>query len=182
MKYLGEASVTLDIKITRSEQGISLDQSHYVEKILKKYNYFDHDFKATSGYVFNIARGVVTWKSKKRAILAQSTMESEMIALAIASEEANWLRCLLAEIPLWEKPMSIVLIHCDNTTAIAKIENRYYNGKKRQIRRKHNTVRDCISKGVVRVDHVCTDKNFADPLTKGFSREKCLLMHNLRNI
>ena len=41
MKDLGEASVILGIKITRSEQGISLDQSHYVEKILKKYNYFD---------------------------------------------------------------------------------------------------------------------------------------------
>ncbi|GAU50608.1 hypothetical protein TSUD_410180 [Trifolium subterraneum] len=41
MKDLGEASVILGIKITRSEKGISLDQSHYVEKILKKYGYFD---------------------------------------------------------------------------------------------------------------------------------------------
>lgn len=37
MKNLGEVSV---INITRSEQGISLDQSHYMEMILKKYNYF----------------------------------------------------------------------------------------------------------------------------------------------
>jgi hypothetical protein len=41
MKDLREASVILGIKITRSEHGISLDQTHYVEKILKKYNYFD---------------------------------------------------------------------------------------------------------------------------------------------
>ena len=41
MKDLGEVSVILGIKITRSEKGISLDQSHYIEKILKKYNYFD---------------------------------------------------------------------------------------------------------------------------------------------
>ena len=41
MKYLGEAIVILGIKITRSEQGISLDKSQYVKKILKKYNYFD---------------------------------------------------------------------------------------------------------------------------------------------
>ena len=95
-----------------------------------------------------------------------------MIALATASEEASWLRCLLAEIPLWEKPMPAVLIHCDSTAAIAKIENRYYNGKRRQIRRKHSTIRDCISKGAVRVDHVRTDENLADPLTKGLAREK----------
>ncbi|KAL4037947.1 hypothetical protein IC575_001550 [Cucumis melo] len=41
MKDLGEADVILDIKITRIENGISLYQSHYIEKILKKYNYFD---------------------------------------------------------------------------------------------------------------------------------------------
>ena len=41
MKDLGEASVILGIYITRSEKGISLDQSHYIEKVLKKYNYFD---------------------------------------------------------------------------------------------------------------------------------------------
>ncbi|KAA0036533.1 retrotransposon protein, putative, Ty1-copia subclass [Cucumis melo var. makuwa] len=41
MKDLGEADVILDIKITRTENGIFLDQSHYIEKILKKYNYFD---------------------------------------------------------------------------------------------------------------------------------------------
>ena len=53
-----------------------------------------------------------------------------MIALATASEEASWLRSLLAEIPLWERPIPAVLIYCDSTAAIAKIENRYYNGKK----------------------------------------------------
>ena len=41
MKDLGEKSVILGIKVTRSVKGISLDQSHYVEKILRKYNYLD---------------------------------------------------------------------------------------------------------------------------------------------
>ncbi|TYK08520.1 Retrovirus-related Pol polyprotein from transposon TNT 1-94 [Cucumis melo var. makuwa] len=41
MKDLGEADVILGIKIARTEDEIFLDQTHYVEKILKKYNYFD---------------------------------------------------------------------------------------------------------------------------------------------
>ena len=41
MKDLGEASVILGLKITRSEHGFSLDQSHYIEIFLRKYNYFD---------------------------------------------------------------------------------------------------------------------------------------------
>ena len=95
-----------------------------------------------------------------------------MRTLEKSSEEASWLRSLLAEIPLWEKPLPAVLIHCDSTAAIAKIKNRYYNGKRRQIRRKHSTIRECISNGAVRVDFVRTNENLADPLTKGLNREK----------
>jgi len=79
---------------------------------------------------------------------------------------------LLSEIPLWEKLLPAVLIHCDSSAAIAKINNRYYNGKRRQIRRKHSTIRECISKGAVRVDFVRTNENLVDPLTKGLNKEK----------
>ena len=84
------------------------------------WNTLSNDSKATSGYISSIAGGVVSWKSKKQTILAQSTMESEMITLATTSEEASWLRSLLAEIPLWERLILAVLIHCDSTAAIAK--------------------------------------------------------------
>ncbi|XP_058751848.1 secreted RxLR effector protein 161-like [Vicia villosa] len=61
------------------------------------WNTLSDDSKATSGYIFSIAGGAVSWKSKKQTILAQSTMESEMIALATTSEEASWLRWLLGK-------------------------------------------------------------------------------------
>ncbi|CAL8096009.1 unnamed protein product [Prunus armeniaca] len=99
-------------------------------------------------------------------------MESEVIALAMASEEAGWLRNLLSDTPLWERPISVVLIHCDSTAAIAKVQNRYYNGKRRQIHCKHSTIREFLSNGAVRVDYVQSDENLADPLTKGLAREK----------
>jgi hypothetical protein len=85
--------------------GLNYQRYHVV---LEGYNNADwntlsNNSKATNGYIFSIDGGVVSWKSKKHTILAQSTMESEIIALAIASEEASWLRCLLVEIPLREK-------------------------------------------------------------------------------
>ncbi|TYK00361.1 putative Polyprotein [Cucumis melo var. makuwa] len=70
-----------------------------------------YDLKATSGYIFNIVGGVVVWKSKKQTILTQPTMESEMIALTATSEEASWLQSLLLEIPIWERPIPVILIH-----------------------------------------------------------------------
>ena len=81
-------------------------------------------------------------------------MKSEMIALATASEEVDQLRNLLLDISLWEKPILTVFIHCDSTVTIAKVQNRYYNGKRQQIRHKHSTIRDFFLNEAVKVDHV----------------------------
>ena len=42
MKDLGEANFILGMKITKTRDGIFLNQSPYVEKILRKYNFHDH--------------------------------------------------------------------------------------------------------------------------------------------
>ena len=72
-------------------------------------------------------------------------MKAELIALASACEEAGWLRDLLSEIPMWNKPIPPVLIYCDSTAAIAIVHNKYYNEKSiiksKSIRRKCSTVR-----------------------------------------
>ena len=46
-----------------------------------------------------------------------------------------------------------------------------YNGKSRHIRRKHDTVRQLLSSGIVTIDYVKSKDNIADPLTKGLTRE-----------
>ena len=46
-------------------------------------------------------------------------MESEFIALDKAGEEAEWLRQFLEDIPLWQKPVPAICIHCDNQAAIS---------------------------------------------------------------
>lgn len=74
--------------------------------------------KAISDYIFNIIGGVSSWRSNKQTLLAQSVIEYEMITLPSTSEEVSLSRCLLAEIPLWEKPIPIMLIHCNS--------NKYY--------------------------------------------------------
>ena len=47
MKNMGLADVILGIKITRTFSGIVLSQSHYVEKILKKFNKSDTSVSRT---------------------------------------------------------------------------------------------------------------------------------------
>ncbi|GKA82433.1 zinc finger, CCHC-type containing protein, partial [Tanacetum coccineum] len=40
-KDMGEADVILGIRIKHESNGIEISQSHYIEKVLKKFNYFD---------------------------------------------------------------------------------------------------------------------------------------------
>jgi len=136
------------------------------------WNTLSGDSLSTTGYVFTIGGGAISWKSKKQQIIAKSTMEVELIALSSASEEAGWLRDLLSEIPMWEKPISPVLIHCDSTATIGRVHNKYYNGKSRSIRKKHSTVRSYINNDTINVDYISTNDNIVDPLTKALAREK----------
>jgi hypothetical protein len=47
-------------------------------------------------------------------------MESEFVALAAAGKEAEWLRNLLLDIPLWPKPIAPIYIRCDSAATLAK--------------------------------------------------------------
>jgi hypothetical protein len=47
------------------------------------------DNKSTSGWVFTLGRGAISWASKTQTCISHSTMESEFIALAAAGKEAE---------------------------------------------------------------------------------------------
>src|SRR5438046_7592921 len=52
-------------------------------------------FRSTTGFCFLISGAPVSWTSKRQSITAQSTTESEYIALTEAGKQAVWLRHLL---------------------------------------------------------------------------------------
>ena len=47
--------------------------------------------KSTSGYVFTLGEGAVSWKSSKQTCITRSTMEVKFIALEKTSFEASGL-------------------------------------------------------------------------------------------
>ncbi|OQD68932.1 hypothetical protein PENPOL_c002G03309 [Penicillium polonicum] len=74
---------------------------------------------STSGFVFMMAGGPISWTSKKQSCVALSTTESEYIAEALATQEAIWLRQLLTEIGIdgsLKKPINIYYGTTDATT------------------------------------------------------------------
>nr|KAJ0207161.1 hypothetical protein LSAT_V11C500238120 [Lactuca sativa] len=274
MKDMGEAEAILGIRIRKGNNGISISQSHYIEKILKKFNFENcshvstpidpslkllpnkgspvsqleysraigclmyamistrpdiayavgrlsrytsnpsshhwqavsrvfkylkgtmnygltysgypsvlegysdaswinnlEDHSSTSGWVFLLGGGAISWASKKQTCITNSTMESEFVALSATGKEAEWLRNLIYEIPLWPKPISTISIRCDSAATLAKAYSQVYNGKSRHLGVRHSMIRELIMNGVISVEFVRTQLNLADHLTKGLARD-----------
>ncbi len=129
------------------------------------------DLYATIGYVFTFGGGVVSWRSCKQTILTRSTMKAELTALDTTTVESEWLRELLMDLPVVEKPIPAILLNCDNQTVIVKVNNSKDNAKSsRHVKRRLKSVRKLRNSGVITVTYLQTDKNLADPFTKGLSR------------
>ncbi|GJR60800.1 hypothetical protein Tco_1502962 [Tanacetum coccineum] len=114
----------------------------------------DHTF--ITSWVFLLGRGAILWASKKKICITDSTMESEFVALAAARKEAECLRNLIYEIPLWPKPISPITMHCDSATTLAKAYSQIYNGKSRHLVVRHIMVHELITNGVISVDFACS--------------------------
>ena len=85
--------------------------------------YTDSDFmsdkdsrKSTSGYVFMLGGGAISWRSIKQECTADSTSEAEYVAACEAAKEAVWLKRFLMElgvVPLARQPL---IVYCDTVS------------------------------------------------------------------
>jgi len=98
------------------------------------------DNKSTSGWIFSLGGGAISWASKKQTCISHSTMESEFIAIAAASKEAEWLRNMLFDIKLWSQPMSAISLYCDSEATMSRAYINIYNGKSRHISIRHGYI------------------------------------------
>ncbi|GJU62134.1 hypothetical protein Tco_1243969 [Tanacetum coccineum] len=129
------------------------------------------DNSSTSGWVFLLCGGAISWASKKQTCITCSTMESEFVALVAAGKEAEWLRNLILDIPLWSKPISPIFIRCDSAATLAKAYSQTYNGKSRYLGVRHSMIRELITNQVISIEFVRSQQNLVGHLTKGLARD-----------
>ena len=98
----------------------------YQDESLVPIGYTESDFqsdiesrKSTSGYVFILGGGVVSWRSVKQSSIVDSTMEAEYIATSEAAKEAVWLKNFLIDLEVVPTAQSVITLHCDNSGAVA---------------------------------------------------------------
>ncbi|WRX25041.1 Reverse transcriptase [Theobroma cacao] len=106
-------NIIVGIRIMRDNNSLTLSQSHYIEKIVMKYvsnkdkliaqneyvrvigclmyamnsNKIDHT--STTGWIFTISGVAISWGSKKQSCQAYSTVATEFIVLASATQEVE---------------------------------------------------------------------------------------------
>nr|GEV65234.1 hypothetical protein [Tanacetum cinerariifolium] len=93
----------------------------------------NHDNSSTSGWVFLLGGGAISWAFKKQTCITGSTMKYEFVALVVAGKEVEWLRNLILEISLWSKPIAHISIRCDSAATLTRVYSQMYNGKSRHL-------------------------------------------------
>ena len=80
--------------------------------------YVDSDFagdlekrKSTTGYMFTIVGGAVSWVSKLQNVIALSTTEAEYMATTQACKKAIWMKKLIEELGHKQEK---ILLYCDS--------------------------------------------------------------------
>ena len=113
--------------------------------------------------MFIISNAAVSWKSRKQGCVALSTAEAEYIALAVASQEAVWIKKLFAELDIEEdKP---IMIFEDNQSAIC-IAKHQQHGRTKHVDIKYHYTRDQVAANVIELKHCPSKEMIADALTK----------------
>ncbi|GKD37294.1 hypothetical protein Tco_1257501 [Tanacetum coccineum] len=162
MKDMREANVILVGKLSRYTSNLGTQHWQAIQRVLK-YLKKTMDYKLTyTGYPSVL---------EEKTYITGSTIESEFVALASASKEAEWLRNLILEISLWSEPIVHIFIHCDSGATLAKAYSRMYNGKSRHLGVRHSMIRELITNGVISIEFVRSQQNLAGHLTKGLTRD-----------
>ena len=126
--------------------------------------------KSTSGYVFCIAGGPVSWRSKKQDTVALSTAEVEYVALSSAAQECIWIKRLNSEFGNMSDGPAVIME--DNQSCIAIAKNPQHHGRSKHIDIKHHFIRELVGNKTIELRYCPIKEMAADFLTKALVREQ----------
>ncbi|KAK0603198.1 hypothetical protein LWI29_002398 [Acer saccharum] len=134
------------------------------------------DRKSTSGYVFILSGGAVSWSSKKQPIVTLSTTEAEFVAAADCACQAVWMRRILEKLSHAQDGCTTVM--CDNSSTIKLSKNPVMHGRSKHIDVWFHFLRDLTRDGVVELVHCGSQDQVADLMTKPLKLEAFLKLRD----
>jgi hypothetical protein len=119
---------------------------------------------STSGYVFQLAGGPISWSSKRQGEIATSTTHAEYIGQYNAILQLQWLQSILQETNLHTTPTTH--IYADNQSAIALSQNPEFHKRTKHFNVKLHYQRAVLETGNIQIGYIPTQEEAADGLTK----------------
>lgn len=138
------------------------------------------DRKSTSGYVFLLSSGAVSWSSKKQPVVSLSTTEAEFIAAASCACQAVWLKRVLENLDLVQG--RTIIVRCDNSSAIKLSKNPVMHGRSKHIDVRFHFLRELTKEGTVKLVHCVSQEQLADLMTKPLKMDAFLKLRELLGV
>ena len=165
LHVIGYIKNTLDYGLTYSRDA-EISPSAFVDA---DYGGCKDTRRSTSGYVFTMAGGAVSWSSKRQTTVALSTVEAEYVAMSRCAQQMVWMHSWLNEVQI--EFVVPGLIKGDNRGAIALTKNTKDHGKVKHIDIRHHYIRDLLQSGAISIEQVPSADNLADLFTKPLPRD-----------
>jgi hypothetical protein len=89
--------------------------------------------KSTSGYIFTLAGGAISWKSSKQTVTVSSTMYAEFVACYEATGQVNWLKKFMLGLKVVDDIHRPLKLYCDNEPAVCYAHNNKSSGAAKHI-------------------------------------------------
>ncbi|GJS27347.1 hypothetical protein Tco_0487967 [Tanacetum coccineum] len=125
----------------------------------------NQDKKSTTGGYQFLGRRLILWQCKKKTIVATSTTKAKYVAAASGCGQVLWIQ---NQLPDYGYNFMNTKIYIDNNSAICIVKNPVYHSRTKHIDIRHHFIRDYYEKKLICVDHIHTDDNVANLLTKPF--------------
>ena len=116
-----------------------------------------------------LSGGLIAFSSSTQRIVAQSTSESELVALNSAAKEGIYISSLLGELGFRTCSSSFDLL-TDNRSALSLASNGAFSSRSRHIAVRFASLREWVKDGRLALDFVGTKAMLADGLTKALAR------------
>jgi hypothetical protein len=128
------------------------------------------DRRLTSGFMFSLGSGAISWSSTKQPTVALLSTKAEYRGATIVACEVVWLQKLLSD--LGQSMDALVVIYCDNINSILLANNPVYHARTKHIEVHYHFIKEKVLTKEIDLIHVSTEDQVADIFTKALGTNK----------
>ena len=126
---------------------------------------------STTGYIFSVFNGAISWVCKKQPTIALSSTEAEIVSASASASEAVYLRTLLEELGFPQSEPTELRVDNQGVVFAATYPGHSHT-KMKHVERRHFFVRELVQNGKLNVTYISTDDNVADIFTKPLATKR----------